>query len=319
MTWTTESYFSKAQIYWEKATSCNRNSDNFLLNVCFTMEFIARGAVCHVNPTLNAASDQESLLFACGQIPRNPAKTADFRVVLERLQRLMPKPLSKTELANIVSLMEARNAELHSDTAEMSSFTDGNLMPSIYAFFVKVTEFSEQSIEALLGKEDATLAKQTAEALAKDRSKRVKDLINICKDRFFSLPADEQQTKREATTTTAISAVLTSGHHIMYLKYPACAQKGQLVTEPVGRSAPFLREEELLQEVRVIPQQFICKCCGLEIIKLDEIMAAGFSHEYCSIDDVDPIDHFNIDPLDHIDHEAVAREYNSEMYEYQDE
>lgn len=48
-------------------------------------------------------------------------------------------------------------------------------------------------------------------------------------------------------------------------------------------------------------------------------MAAGFSHEYCSIDAVDPVDHFKIDPHDYIDPEAIAREYFEDLNEYKDE
>lgn len=318
MTWTAENYFSKAQAYWERATCRGRDNEDFLLNVSFTVEFVSRGAVCHVNPALNAAPDLESLLFACGQTPRAPAKSVDLIEVMKRLQRLLPT-LTEKEMVNVRTLLDARNGELHGDTAEISQLAASSLMPSIYSFIVKVADFAGQSLGALLGSEDAKLAKQTADAMAKDRSKRVKDLIRVCKERFFSLPEEQQEEKRNASATQAVSAVLTSGHHVMYLKCPACAQIGQLFAAPVGRSAAFLRGDELVQEVRVIPMQFHCKCCSLEIRGLDELMAAGFSHEYCSIDDVDPVDHFNIDPHDYIDAEAIAREYYSDMYEYQDE
>lgn len=69
MTWTTENYFSKAQLYWQRGSSRGRDSEDFILYLCFALELIARGAVCHVNPALNAASDLESLLFACGRVP----------------------------------------------------------------------------------------------------------------------------------------------------------------------------------------------------------------------------------------------------------
>lgn len=48
-------------------------------------------------------------------------------------------------------------------------------------------------------------------------------------------------------------------------------------------------------------------------------MAADFAHEFCSMDNVDPVEHLNIDPYEYIDAEQVAREYHREMYEYQDE
>jgi hypothetical protein len=318
MTWVAEDYFSKAQAYWERARSRGRDGDDFLLNVCFTVEFIARGAVCYVSPALNAAGDIESLLFASGHTPRTPARTVEFVELTRRLQRLLPT-LTDSETAGIRALMDARNGELHGDRAELSQLSADSVMPTVFAFIVKVTEFSKQSVDVLLGPADAGLARKTADAMANDRSKRVKDLIRICKDRFFSLTLEEQGKRRTASDTKIVSAVLTSGHHVMYLKCPACAQSGQLLAAPVGRSAAFVRAEELVQEVRVVPIQYSCKCCELEIRGLDELMAAGFSHEYCSMDTVDPIDHFSIDPLDYVDRDEIAREYLQNHYEYQDE
>lgn len=111
MTWTAESYFAKAQIYWSKATSRDRANEDFLLNVAFAVEFVARGAICHVNPALNAAADLESILFSCGREPRAPAKTVDFIDVIKRLQRLVPE-LTEAELQKIRTLIDARNGEL---------------------------------------------------------------------------------------------------------------------------------------------------------------------------------------------------------------
>jgi hypothetical protein len=320
MTWTTENYFSKAQLYWQRGSSRGRDSEDFILYLCFTLELISRGAVCRVNPALNAASDLESLLFACGLAPRSPPRSADLQEVIKRLQRLVPE-LTDAEVANVQTLVNTRNGELHGDTAEIAQLAVNTLMPHVYSFIVKVADFAAQSLDTLLGPEDAETARRTAQAITKDRSRRVQDLIRVCKERFFSLPDIEQQAKRDASKTVALSAVLVSGHHIMYLKCPACAQVGQLLAAPVGRSAPFLRGEELIQEVRVAPFQFACKCCGLDIRGLDELMAAGFGHEYSSMDQVDPVDHFNIDPHDYIDAETVAREYYRENYgdEYRDE
>ncbi|WP_019675491.1 hypothetical protein [Arsukibacterium perlucidum] len=318
MTWTAESYYAKAYVYWTKATSRDRANEDFLLNVAFAVEFVARGTICHVNPALNAATDLESILFACGQEPRAPIKTIDFFDVIKRLQRLVPD-LTEIELQKVRTLIDIRNGELHGDKTGMNQINPDSIMPSIYSFFVKAAKFADQSLAALLGPEDAQLAQQTANAITKDRTTRVRDLIKVCKDRFFSLTNEQQSQMRESSKTQVISAVLASGHHLIYVKCPACAQTGQLVATPVGRSAPILRGDELVQEVRVIPMQFTCKCCNLDIKGLDELMAAGFSHEYRSFDDVDPLEHFNINPHDYVDPEEIAREYHRDMYEYQDE
>lgn len=319
MTWTVENYYSKAQLYWDRATSRGQDNEDFLLYVCFTVEYISRGALCSVNPTLNASTDIESLYFACGLEPRNPPKTIEFTEVLKRLQRLIPD-LSDHDISSVKALIEARNSELHSDLAVLSSMSSVSIISQVYPFISKVSDFASQSLDTLLGEAYAETARSVVNAKTKDRTKRVKDLIRVFKERFFGLDKGEQQKRRDATKTELVSVVLTSGLHIIYLKCPACSQTGELRASPVGESIAYLRDNELIREIRVIPSQFQCKCCELCIQGLDELMAAGFNHEYCSVDHVDPIEHFEIDPNEYVDHESIAREYHRSYYEeYSDE
>lgn len=319
MTWTVENYYGKAQLYWDKATSRGQESEDFLLNACFTVEYISRGALCSVNPTLNAAMEVESLYFACGLEPRTPPKTIEFIEVLKRLKRLIPV-LSDHDISSVKALVEARNSELHSDLPVLSGMSSLSIISQIYPFIYKVTEFSGQSLDILLGEGYAKTARSVVEAKTKDRTKRVKDLIRVCKERFFGLDKLKQQELREANNTSCISVTLVSGDHIIYSKCPACSQTGELKASPVGESIAYLKDNELLKDIRVIPTQFHCKCCALNIHGLDELMAAGFNHEYCSVAHVDPIEHFEIDPNEYVDHELIAREYHQTYYEdYSDE
>lgn len=88
---------------------------------------------------------------------------------------------------------------------------------------------------------------------------------------------------------------------------------------PIGRSEPILREHGIVQEVRVQPEIFTCNCCELNIKGLDELMAAGFDHEFVTYDDMDPVEFFDIDPMDYVDTDEIVREHQRDQYEYQDE
>jgi hypothetical protein len=312
MTWTHHSYFAKAQTYWEKASEGGRDHKDFLLNACFTVEFTCRAALCYVNPALNAAFDTDSILFACGQPPNGRPKTIETSEALKRLQRLVPALTDAAEMVKIRALMEARNSELHGAESGFENLPTDSFLPSVYSFLVKTAEFSAINLQTILGSDDATTAVHIAKAMAQDRTTRVKNLIDICKGRFYSLSPEKQKSKRDAVATDVTSMVLTNGHHVKFEKCPACAQNGRLLAVPAGRSSPFIKDDELVLEVRVTPVQFSCNCCGLEIPGLDELLAAGFRHEYRTLDAVDPVDHFNIDPLEYIDHEEVAREYYSQ-------
>jgi len=267
-----------------RATNQERESDDFFLNLAFVCEFILRGAISGVNPALNAADDEESILFSAGVTPNKPAKTADIYTVLTRVVRLIPQ-ITIDERITVSTLLTLRNQELHGDKNAIAEASKENLMPNIYAFIVKVADFAKININELLSESDAIQAKATADALLKDRKRHIQGLISNQKDRFYRLEKHEQDAKREASKPDFISATMNSGHRIKTSKCPACAQSGYLGGSPVGRSAPILKEDGIYQELRIVPNIFECKCCELKIKGLDELMAAGIEHEFRTLDE----------------------------------
>ncbi|MBD9558455.1 hypothetical protein [Ensifer sp. ENS03] len=317
MTWTAERYFAKAQKYWERSTNLPRETEEFLLSTSFVCEFAIRGVLCTVNPALNAAADEESILFAAGAAANKPPRTLDVASALARALRLVPA-ISTAEGETISVLFNIRNRELHSDEDALSAASQYDVMPKFFSFIVKLADFAGQDLMTILTESDAIQARQTADAIAKDRTKRIKDLIKIQKDRFFALDKAAQDERRK-NTPKFIAATTTSGHRLKTYKCPSCAELGLLGGSPVGRSAPILREDGIYEELRIVPDIFECKCCDLKIVGLDELMAAGVAHEFQVLDDKDIVEHFNIDPMDYIDVDEIVREHNDEMFGYQDE
>jgi hypothetical protein len=319
MTWDAAKYFSKAKLYWGRATDLEHSSEEFLLSVAYVCEFITRGALVKTSPTLNAANDTESILFASGITPNKPPKTVAISEGLERLKRIVPD-LTEDELKIVDVLVTARNDELHGDDSAIAKLAAASVMPRIYSFLVKTIAHAREDLEQLLGKEDAAQALQISAASQKDRSDRVRSLIRISRDRFYALPQERQKELRDTSAPGFHSAVLVSGHHLIAVKCPACSTSGIIAGAPMGRSAALLRNDQIVREIRIVPANFSCKCCNLEIKGLDELLAAGFPHEYRTIDEIDPMEHFGIDPMDHIDVDQVVREYQADMYDgYQDE
>lgn len=320
MTWKSERYFTKAQAYWERATARERHSEDFLLNVAFFCEFIIRGALCKVNPALNAASDTESILFASGMKPNRPELTISISVGLSRLARIIPS-VTDDETTTVSALLTARNSELHGDLDEISKMPSRDVLPKVYGLTVKIADFSGQDLQVLLGKSDAQTARKAADASAKNRKDRVSQLIKIQKDRFFGLPKEEQDQKRAEGLLHGIPVINLPGldtPRYKITKCPACASDGRLRGTTSGRSAPFMTEDGIQAEIRVTPDIFSCKVCDLEIKGLDELMACGFDHEFQLSEDVDVIHHFNIDPMEYVDSDQLARAYE-EDHGYMDE
>lgn len=314
MSWDHSRYLAKAQLYWGRATAHERESEEFLLNVAFMCEFLARAVLVRSSPSLNAASDSESILFSAGIEPRRPARTVDISEGLDRVSRIVTD-ITDSELAVAKLLIDIRNRELHSDESAMAALAKEITLPAIYAFIVKACQYMAHDPKILMGEEDGGMAIAVQEAANKDRKRRVGDLVRVQKDRFFSQNKEIQESSRAKAKAIGITAaVMKGGQHLWREKCPVCSELGLMGGPPVGRSQPILRNKEIMQEVRVIPTVFECRCCDLNIRGLDELMAAGFQHEHHTLDEIDPMELFDIDPLDHIDINEVIRE-NISQYE----
>lgn len=319
MTWSADTYFAKAQLYWQKTQQFERDSSDFLLTTSFFIELCVRGALCSATPLLNAAMEEESMMFASGLSANKPPSTVNLRIALTRLLRLVPE-ITEKETSAVSALIALRNSELHGDESAFSGAATAEIVPQLFSFIVRIVEFSDQSLEVLLGDSDAAQAKTTAQAIAKDRERRVRELIKIQKERFYGQSEAKQKENREANKPQFASAILKSGHHLIARECPSCKNSGLIVGLPVGRSAPILRDDGIFEEIRVLPESFECKCCDLKISGLDELMAAGFPYELTSLDEKDVLDHFSIDPIEYVDMDEIRREFeHDQYYEYMDE
>jgi len=320
MSWNDKKYFAKAQATWQRIRQMERDNERYMLEVSFFCEYMIRGVLVRRNPALNAAIDEESLMHAAGVASTKPPRSISMDMAISRVTRFIPD-ITDSELKTITGLFAARNGELHGDTDELCGLRAEEIMPKILSFMVRMAADAEQDLADIMGTEDATHARDIAVAEQKGRKKRVKELIRIQKDRFFGLDQAEQEKRRTEGKPKFIYAVTTAGRHLKAEKCPACANMAILAGNPIGKSSPFLRQDELLVEVRVQPDHFECKCCELIIRGLDELLAADFPHEFVTRDSVDPIEHFRIDPMDYVDRDQILREYAEDhMYgDYNDE
>jgi hypothetical protein len=319
MTWSKEKYFNKSCIYWMKSSEGVRDSDEYLLHVALASEFIVRGALCFVDASLNASLDEKSILYAAGVQNETP-RTIDIGAALNRLSRFIPS-ISPKILKSIDVLFQARNRELHSDLSELSSISKDEVMPYVYMLFVECAKFTGTDLSTVLGEGDAKQAEKVATAAMQDRKQRVSSRISDFRERFKELTKEEQEIRKQSVEGKIVYAALKSGHQIKSEICPACSNSAFLIGIPVGSSVPLLKDGEIIREIRVMPTQFECKCCGLEIKGLDELIAANFSHEFCTIDSIDPVEHFEIDPnefIDYMDTDIIRTRLERE-YDYQDE
>ncbi|MBB4103287.1 hypothetical protein [Allorhizobium borbori] len=318
MTWDASKYFSKAKRYWSKASGMPRDDDQYLLYVSFFCEMFIRGVLVAKSPVLNADLTEDSIRYAADVDGFDNAKSVSLKTAITRLKDAYPD-LKATNLDPIQVLVDARNRELHGENDEIGSQRTNEILPTVYLLMVKGAAVAKQDLTDIIGPEDAAIASQAAEAAIKDRSKRVRADITNCKDRFYERSGVEQTELRTKQTAFAY-AVQNNGIHLKMHRCPACGSQAALGGRPVGVSREFLRDGSLMFETRVLPTAFTCDVCGLKLSGLAELMAAGFPHEFTTLDERDPVDFFGVDPMDYVDTDEIIREYNEEMaYRYQDE
>lgn len=313
--WSKVGYIEKFKYYWVKANSSSRSSGEFGLYLSFCCEFIVRAALVHRNPALNANIDDASVMYASGLPSIGKEKTINFNVAIGRLKLLLPQ-VSEDHMKALILMSSFRNNELHTDKR---GFLDDQLdavWPNILAVFVEISEFILEDLDELIGKRDADQAKLILKNFNKKKVKRISDLISIEKERFFSLSSDEIDIIRNKNNINSDYFSVNKGQYFWASKCPACANIGLLYGHSIGHSEPFLEMEEIVQEIRVQPDGFECKCCGFKVKGLDEVLAAKFRHEYSHNDSLDPVEFHGIDPLDYVDVGQIIQDYGDEQNAY---
>ncbi|MCA3696454.1 hypothetical protein [Aquidulcibacter sp.] len=318
MSWSKDNYLTKASLYWGKATSNQRDSLEYFLYFALFAEHVIRATLVHVNPVLNAAKDDESVLYGAGISATTAPKTVELSKAVSWLKRLIPN-IGDEEFKAIALLIEFRNTEFHDDTSRFDLAVLTKIIPQCQVFITRLFDFSETDAVLVIGDGDAAQFKAIAAAKNEDRIRRVKSMIEVTKDRFYHLSKEDQEQKRQDGHLKFKSLVMTSGRHLKAHQCPSCSGLGALSGLPYGRSAPMLIDGDLVEEVRVIPVGFECKICELTVTGLDELLSAQFPHEFTSLQSVDVVDHFGINVEDYIDVEQIAQRYHEDYYGYQDE
>ncbi|KZD01394.1 MULTISPECIES: hypothetical protein [unclassified Thalassospira] len=309
--WDKNGYLAKFKRYWARANSSSRQAIEFRLYLSFCSEFLVRAALVHKSPVLNASVDEASLRFGGGIPGAGNERSVKLETAIARLKLLVPN-LNDEEHKALVAVSAFRNTELHSDKDGFLGDQLETIKPSILSAFVKIAEFMDENLEDILGKREADQAREISKQISIKKKRRTVDLIKIEKERFFSQSQEEIDKARGEAEFQFEYMISTKGQHVWVDKCPACSSRALIYGHPIGHGEPFLRNEEVVQEVRVQPDGLNCRCCNLKLKGLDEMIAANFKHEYTHIDALDPLEFHGIDPMEHVDIDKIIQDYEED-------
>lgn len=114
--------FNKAAAYFQRAATFDRESIEYPLFLTLGFELLGRSALARTHPALLAdPSAGENLLFAFGFQRTARPKSVPIKTVFHRLTVVLPN-WSQEDYKFATSIMDARNAELHSADAAFTQF-----------------------------------------------------------------------------------------------------------------------------------------------------------------------------------------------------
>ena len=275
--WASEDLFAKAQRYAEDMLSQPRDEWKFGLWASLMLEHLARAALAHVSPTLLAdPKDWHNLYRALGHTPtaaRYLPKSVDVSTVLGRLREVVPGFDDKLE--GVASLhISRRNDELHSGNCPYDALKNSIWLPGFYEVCDLFAKFIGESLDTLLGPDEARVA---ANLISASQDQSAKAVLSRIKAHNAVWVGKAQQEKDLLSNQATTWAMRQNGHRV---KCPACGCQSLLDGAPTAPAAVYMEDGEIIETQFFLPSKFECIACGLKISGLAELRAADLDEPY---------------------------------------
>jgi DNA-directed RNA polymerase subunit RPC12/RpoP len=294
--WSKEALFAKAQLYSESMAENADTEWKFGLWSAFTLEMLVRGSVAANSPALvGDTQDWSNILYGLGIQPKKAKfvpKSASISDLVSRAEELVPD-FSREHANFCVSHFARRNSEVHSGSLPFENVGSATWLPMFYAVCEVLLANIGESLETLLGRETAAMAREDIGALRDETAKSVKGTISAHKI-IWEQKTDEE---RAAAVTQAEAAALRQyGHRVVC---PACGSRALVQGKAAGDAKRTVDEDGIYERQVMKPEAFYCLACGLKITGYSKLLAAGLGNTYISTSRYDAVEFFNIDIAEH--------------------
>jgi hypothetical protein len=219
------------------------------------------------------------------------------------------------------ALVSRRNAELHTGQSAFDEYTTQQWVAGLYSCCKALTEALGESLESLLGKDEAAEANTVLAGAASEVKGKVHERIARYKAVFGDKPEGER-TAALASAEAEADRLAHARHH--RVKCPACSAKATLQGDTLGDSKVEDNDGEIIVKQAVAPRKFNCTACGLKLEGYAELAAASLGDQYTRTTRYSPEEYYElIDPSDRAEVERIAREnlgmYHPDDREYDNE
>jgi hypothetical protein len=319
MIWERDLLWAKARLFLERAFDQPAEDPQYGLWCSLGLELLARAAVASISPVLLAEpdSEQKNLLHALGAGPSLPTpKSITVTQVFIHCRNLFAN-FTKEDSAASMALVNRRNAELHSAEAAFANYPSGQWLPGFYRSCFALAEALGETLDSLLGPDQARIAVEILQQSKNDVLGRVKNAVSAYKRVFDEKSPEERAAAADKARAETKTLVHLRRHKV---SCPACTSDATVEGDAFGPEKIEHEEGQIVVRQSVSPRAFQCAACGLKLTGYAELDAADLGGTYTRRTTVAPEDFYGlIDPESADMSEYVDRYLRDQAEEYDNE
>jgi hypothetical protein len=274
--WDSKGLWLKAKQFTDKANSYGHNTSDFAFWLGLALECLARAALTHVHPALNADPREDTnLLYAFGYPVVGQPRSLPAHSVFIRIEKIIKGfGKSQRELCDYVSIL--RNQHVHSSELPYENLKISKWLPRYYEVIKILNSFVGKSLEEYLGSEVAVSAEKHIHALNDAITSAVKSKIAAHTKVFEAKSQEEKDRLKQEAVITVKQLTLGAVSH----ECPSCSAAGLLRGELIKELEPTYSEGELLVEQIYLASDYRCLVCDLRLRGLEELVKAGIEPQF---------------------------------------
>ena len=310
MSWERDPLWTKARLFFEYARVHDRDDPRFGLWCALGLELLARAAVSSVSPTLLAEPDSEHrhLLHALGLGNAKVGPQSLGAVKVFRLCETIFPYFSSEHNTAAIALINRRNAELHSGINAFDDYSTQHWIAGLYACCNALVKPLGETMESLLGADEAAEAARVLAVNAHEVKQRVCERIARYKG-VFSDKLEDERAAAQAEASSVAERLSHQRHHRVIC--PACRSTATVQGDELG--AANIEHDNTCADIvvkqAIAPRKFSCVACGLKLDGYAELSVAGVADQYTRTTRYTPEEYYElINPADYDEIGRIARE-----------
>jgi hypothetical protein len=287
MALTYEDLWNKAKALIDRAISKRDESafDEFQLWASISLEILGKATLAKIHPVLVVNPEKfEFLLIACGHTPSDNYKTIMATTLFDRCKTVV-KNFDKVAEGFCVEMANRRNADLHSGEVPFEGIAIDAWQPKYWQVTKLLLEAQGKKLEDYLGTEEAKAAEEIINDASLALTKAIEGRIRKHEAIFLKTYPENQRQQVFEHAQITINARLS--HDETDARCPACRSPGIMTGEYLTREDRGSTEDEpWISEVENFfgAEDFECIVCGLKLVGVDEVVAAGFDSGFTKLD-----------------------------------